>query len=1467
MLMRLDDIPKDKVWVTAVTNPFRPHDDDSRMVRFLDYTGSDVRSYIKEIFPLIPKDLDVEVCLNGKRIGVEDGVTPTPGDNLVFCLMPAGGDSDNALRTIAMLAVIIIATYVSYGGAGAYFGIGAIGEGTAGAAILGAAIALGGTLLVNAILPPTTPDESEQGDSPTYGWGAGFNRDVEGYPIPILYGTHRVFSPIIARHVSVNIEGDAAWNVTTKELLNLLLSVADHPVDSIESVEINNNPMENYEWVSATKRLGTNTQQPCYRFRDTITETSVGTRVPLNGDWSVAQRTSGNSVEGLVVGVSFPSGLYYSNDSGGMGICAVWLHIQYRKVGDAEWTDFPGYSTYQYGTWNGTELYGFLIQAATATPGVHVFRVSDLTPGEYDVRIRYAASYAHLYGGRDHFDTYFAFLQEVIPDDFEYPGMSLIAISGMATDQLSGQEPAISVLATRSTVDVWVPAVGWRTKAANNPAWAAYDMLVNKEYGGGVSPSRMVYADFLAWATACDDNSREFNAYIDTAAGLREMLTWPETIGRARVVQKGTDFGVILDEQSSPVQLFSYGNIVENSFKEVFLSKAERVNCLELTFFDAEDNYQRKTLELRTSTYDSDSDLDENKRAITLFGCTSRETALKHGKFLLNCNQYLKRRVEFDVGVDALGCRVGEVIYVAHDLPQWGYSGRIVSATSNTVVLDREVTLTPGTSYQVLVRHSGTDELETQSITTPGVETTTDTLTLTGSWTTTPSLHDVYSFGAVNYVAKKFRVSDISRSKDQTRKIKALEYVDEVYDDAVTVPAEEPYPTTVFVRDLAVTEIWESGQGIMRLTWRGETLQWYIFYRETGTDHWIKAGEAVNRVFDVRYLNPGMTYDFAVSGRNNPGYGETVTANFYGYGKTEFPIPTVSAIAIVGRGAATTWLEKDLQLEWAIASFTFPEAAGDEQEGAGTLITNVPSTYKIQILNPDLTVRREESLDVNYYNYTYANNTVDGGGTPAAALTIKVWATDNYGRVSEEPAVLSVTNPAPDNITGLRIASTGSTSAFNTRDIDLTWFASDNPDIKNYKVTIYDGSLNERRTVYVTDPQFVYSYDMNLEDGALASTIVVKVWAQDAFNQFSATADQETFVNALPDNVSGLIAEAFIRGVTFYWSSNTDKDFDHYKYRLKVGTNSWGAWQTTPSTQVNRNLTDAEQISFDGQAYIYIEVLAVDSFGAESMTAATANAQTLTIDVQATDINDFALHASKLWLNIPMLEGDSWSDNDPSSGQISYTAHTLYYGGAAYSIEAGSTANKYVYWVNGDTAYSFSDTNPTLSDGDFIIAVNIEGVHDLAWHSNANQVIGSAYIEKLAVLDEHVGNVAAEKITAGIINGMTITGSVLQTAPTGKRVIINSDGITLHVTSAVGKYGTFKYGDGTHYGTGAVAYIHHSAHTVPFYIAAEQTVGDFHFFERTSDPTGAAEVGDICMVNGVLRKCTVAGTPGTWADA
>jgi hypothetical protein len=130
---------------------------------------------------------------------------------------------------------------------------------------------------------------------------------------------------------------------------------------------------------------------------------------------------------------------------------------------------------------------------------------------------------------------------------------------------------------------------------------------------------------------------------------------------------------------------------------------------------------------------------------------------------------------------------------------------------------------------------------------------------------------------------------------------------------------------------------------------------------------------------------------------------------------------------------------------------------------------------------------------------------------------------------------------------------------------------------------------------------------------------------------------------------------------------------------------------------------------------------------------------------------------------------------------------------------------------------------------------------------------------------------AASGSFSGAISGSTITGSTIQTAETGQRIQLDSQGL-LFLTGATpaGKYGSFKYG-AKKYGAGVLVYFNNVGKKIPFYVNQEPTdpdtglkLADIHLINRTVAPNGPAEIGDICCVDAKLMICTTNGTPGVW---
>jgi len=195
----------------------------------------------------------------------------------------------------------------------------------------------------------------------------------------------------------------------------------------------------------------------------------------------------------------------------------------------------------------------------------------------------------------------------------------------------------------------------------------------------------------------------------------------------------------------------------------------------------------------------------------------------------------------------------------------------------------------------------------------------------------------------------------------------------------------------------------------------------------------------------------------------------------------------------------------------------------------------------------------------------------------------------------------------------------------------------------------------------------------------------------------------------------------------------------------------------------------------------------------------------VTLNITPTDIQDFAVSASKIFTKIPIIEADSWANNSPSSLYVSWNAHWLFYNGNKYNINASNTNNKYIYWrMDNPSNYQTSDAAPIRDDTTFIICMNILGTHNIAWNSIANQVIGTAYIldaaitnvkiEDLAVTNAKIHDLNAYKITSG-----TLTVERTEAKCTNPNADVTGEHTALDITnlpatpSGAGLYATPEY--------------------------------------------------------------------------
>ena len=849
--------------VIIVNNPFKPEQRDTKYLPFKK--GKSISYYFNA-----PGEWVYSV--NGHEAAPD---TVVNDEDYIVVMPRVEGKFFGVLLSIGMAA------FTGGIASGAIFGI----KSLIWRSIIAMAVGMIGNVIISKLTAPKV-DRSNSEQSNTYGWGGTETVTGQGYPLAVTYGRMKSAGLLLSRHVISDGE---------KQYLNLLYCAGEGELSKIEDIRINANPISNYKDVQVDIRKGTNDQTVIPNFNDNFADQSLN--YELTESWNT-QQVQGDACDAIELTVGFPNGLYYSNDSGGADRTSVTLKAEIRKVGDESWQALPlanqkGMAGHikRRDAWNfiksdnsvtNTSDYAGRIEEATNNAFYRVFRFDNLERARYEIRMQCSAkdgkSLRHVN------KVYWVQLTQIIYDDFVHPGKALIGIKALATSQLSGSDPKVTWIQERSEVYVFNPYINkYEAQPADNPAWAAYDLIhICRKIGGeyivfGQPHMRLDYNAFKAWADKCKTNGFTFNYIYDTAMRLWDALKYPEAVGRGKVIPVGTRFTCVSDYQSTPVQLFTVANIKHGSFTEEFQGVEARANSVEISFLNKDKDYERDIIPVYGDTYD-ESDTLTNPAQVELMGCTSLEQAYKHGKHFLRCNKYEIRTVTIEAFTDAIACTVGDIILIQHDIPEWGEGGRVVAVSGQTITLDKEVSVQPGKNYQLLIRSNSTDIVSTFNV----VNVSGLNVIVKEAIPVQPDA--VYAFGEVSKSAKPFRVLTITKTlSEMTRKIQCMEYYPELYvSDDGTVPSIDY--TNHGASDIQavglVSDVY-GANGIMYsrigVTWQlprdGKVSNVVVNYRNVKSDTWTYIGNypASTNATTISDVLLGAIYEVRVQAINELG--------------------------------------------------------------------------------------------------------------------------------------------------------------------------------------------------------------------------------------------------------------------------------------------------------------------------------------------------------------------------------------------------------------------------------------------------------------------------------------------------------------------------------------------------------------------------------------------------------------------
>lgn len=212
-------------------------------------------------------------------------------------------------------------------------------------------------------------------------------------------------------------------------------------------------------------------------------------------------------------------------------------------------------------------------------------------------------------------------------------------------------------------------------------------------------------ATFTASIATVSIRRHVFNGVIDNEDNLWNQVQMVCRMSRAAVLPVGRDYGVFVDQDDDPVQMFTMGNILQDSFQETWLALDDRANQIEVQFADSTRFYKQDNPIVYMDPADMAAGVEVKNVRVDGKGITIPAQAWHLGHFKGLSNKLLLRTGQFKADTDAIACRPGNVVILQHDVPEWGWGGRtLTSATTTSLPVDRNDLPWDGvTAYNVIV--------------------------------------------------------------------------------------------------------------------------------------------------------------------------------------------------------------------------------------------------------------------------------------------------------------------------------------------------------------------------------------------------------------------------------------------------------------------------------------------------------------------------------------------------------------------------------------------------------------------------------------------------------------------------------------------------------------------------------------------------------------------------------------------
>lgn len=885
------------------------------------------------------------------------------------------------------------------------------------------------------------------------------------------------------------------------------------------------------------------------------------------------------------------------------------------------------------------------ISGKTSSPFAKEFRIPvDRINEPYMIRVTKTSP---INTTENFFDITWESFQEVTAQAYNFPGLATTQLVARASEQFSSipdfsgiyegrivRVPSNYNPVTRVYTGVWDGT--WKLAYTNNPAYVAYDIVMNDRYGmNAYYPITLNKYDVYEAGVWCDVRTVDglprftYNGLISDPRGGRDAVNYLCGIFGGRFFDDGNGTGVIkLDRDDAYAAVFGPENVADGLLTYSFTEISARHNDITVTFVNPDLNWQ----EDRRRVFDQDHINKYGRIPLNFIavGCTSENEAILRGRYKLITGITEKMMVNFKTNRMGLYLSPYDVVLISDEDMGLGISGRVQEVTgARKLKLRDPVFLEPGFSYKVSFQliSDATDDfiVDSRDIATVTGTGNVSELTVTADLPELPA-DAVFTIEQSNGQAAPmaFRVLSITEVEGDPDNVEiqavqlnrgkwlfvdgTIETIEDLNKYMLESRAKPKPPTDLRVKP---TTRRSGSRTIYSLTldWTASPTKTVSKYRILGSrDNGPVSTLAETATTDFEWLDmPAGEYVFQVVACDVNGYESKAALIEHRLIGDHVIVDDVTALRMVDEPSATVFERRSPTFQWGRSTNPNHEE------------------YVVQIRTTSGAAIREQVVEDTAYTYEYSLNVADNGGSsPRRSFMVRVASRDQYGFLSDFQE-LTVSNPSP--------AAPSTQSVSLRKGTPVVKY--DPPAARDFLGVLIHSSTEQGFTPNTSNLKYKgpnTDVPLDLEEG---STNYIRVGFYDVFGDAGLNYGAELSIDVPtvvdgdttpPAKPIGLVVTAGIGFLTASWTNPSDSDLERIEFFYNTvndtATAKFGAASNGDSVIIPGLMY--------GQLY-YVWARAVDFSGNRSDFTTPATGTPFRIDSNA--IMDAVINADKLAAN------------------------------------------------------------------------------------------------------------------------------------------------------------------------------------------------------------------------------------------